>query len=278
MKKITLSTLLVLVISLFSIQLNAQNAYTYTLVSNGADSFTISAVADGGGTNEVTEVQSYGFTILLPDGITMSITSSLGGAAAFNNISAANVTMGDPAITGQHAYLITETLAATVNFPNLPATGLPSTVVTIQVAGSPATGEISIMANDSTLGAAFGGALRAYMSADTENNDVFSPVVSTVTSGLSGTISYDFSVLGTKNVELESNKFSLYPNPSSDKFFVKGMSASATVSVFSMNGKKIFSVDDYTGESINISSLSSGLYLVSIESEESKEVRRLVIK
>ena len=50
-KKNTLSTLLVLVITLFSVQYNAQNTYTYTLIDNGGCSFTIAAVVDGGETN-----------------------------------------------------------------------------------------------------------------------------------------------------------------------------------------------------------------------------------
>ena len=137
LKKNTLSTLLVLVRTLFPVQYNAQNTYTYTLIDNGGCSFTIAAVADSGETNEVTEVQSYGFTILLLDGITMSIISSLGGA------------------------------------------------------------------------------------------------------------------------------------------FCSWFSYRCNRIVYSMNGKRTLSVDDYAGKSINISTLSSGLYLVSIES---KEVRRLVIK
>lgn len=95
MKKITLNTLLVLVIALFSIQLSAQNTYTYTLIDNGGYNFTIAAVADAGGTNEVTEVQSYGFTILLPDTETMTITSSLGPAPTTTPLTSASVTLGD---------------------------------------------------------------------------------------------------------------------------------------------------------------------------------------
>ncbi|NQY31034.1 MAG: T9SS type A sorting domain-containing protein [Flavobacteriaceae bacterium] len=51
-------------------------------------------------------------------------------------------------------------------------------------------------------------------------------------------------------------------------FSVAGLTTDATVSIYSMNGKRILSVDDYAGKSINISALSSGLYLVSIESED----------
>jgi hypothetical protein len=277
MKKITLNTLLVLVIALFSIQLSAQNTYTYTLIDNGGYNFTIAAVADAGGTNEVTEVQSYGFTILLPDTETMTITSSLGPAPTTTPLTSANVTAGDATITGYQGFLITEVLGATVNLPNLPATGLPNMIATIQVNGAPIAGEIRIVANDSTLDGTYGNALEAFLTADTSNTDSFDPTVLS-SSGLSGSSFFNFSVLGTNDVNLVSNKFSLYPNPSSDTFSVAGLKADAKVSIYSISGREILSVSDYSGEAINISALTSGVYLVSIESEASKEVKRLVIQ
>ncbi len=277
MKKITLNALLVLVIALFSIQLSAQNTYTYTLIDNGGYNFTIAAVATGGGTNEVTEVQSYGFTILLPDAATMTIQSSLGPAPGTSPFTSGDVTALDPTITGHKGFLITETLGATVNLPNLPATGLPNMIATIQVNGAPTVGELRIVANDSVLGDAFGGALEVYLTADTTNTDTFNPTVASA-SGLSGTPFFDFSLLAINDVELTDYKFSIYPNPSSDTFSVAGLKAEAKVSIYSISGKEILSVSDYSGAAINVSALTSGLYLVSIESEVSKEVKRLVIK
>ena len=203
MKKITLITILTLGLGLFSSLISAQNVYTYTLIDNGNYNYSIAAVADAGGTNEITEVQSHGYTILLPDGITITIQSSLGSTPSETDISAANITIGDPAITNTHGYLITETLSSTINLPNLPATGLPNTMVTFQVNGTPTVGDISIVANNSTLGGAFGGALKAYMSADTTNTNVFPPVVTGPT-GLSGTTSYSFTVLGVNDIEILS--------------------------------------------------------------------------
>lgn len=277
MKKITLNALLVLVITLFSGQLNAQNTYTYTLIDNGGYNFTVAAVANGGGTNELTKVQSYGFTILLPDTATITIMSSLGPAPGTTPIPSGTITSFDPGITGHGGYLITETLGATINLPNLPATGLPNMIATIQVNGSPTTGELRIVANDSTLDDALGNSLQAFMSADTTNTNSFDPTV-TGASGLSGTTFFDFSLLGVNDVELGAKELSIYPNPTLNSFSVTGLTTDAAVSIYSMNGKRILSLADYVGESINVSALSSGLYLVSIESEESKEVRRLVIK
>ena len=76
----------------------------------------------------------------------------------------------------------------------------------------------------------------------------------------------------------ELSNVRLYPNPSSDSILLQNLKSTASVSIFSMSGKRVLSLQDYTGESINISGLTSGLYLVSIESETSKEVRKLVIK
>ena len=82
------------------------------------------------------------------------------------------------------------------------------------------------------------------------------------------------SVGGVELNELSGAR--LHPNPSSGSITVENLNTAAAVSIYSVNGKKVMSLDNYTGESINVSALSSGLYLVSIETEESKEVRRLV--
>ena len=93
--------------------------------------------------------------------------------------------------------------------------------------------------------------------------------------GLSGTENFTSTVFGTDDIELTSNKFSVYPNASSDSFSVSGLTANATISLYSVSGKSVFSVEDYAGEAISILDLSSGLYLVSIESENSKEVKKI---
>jgi hypothetical protein len=79
---------------------------------------------------------------------------------------------------------------------------------------------------------------------------------------------------------LSENKLGLniYPNPSSNTFSVSGLKTASKLSVYSISGKEVISVSGYSGGAINVSSLTSGIYLVSIESENSKEVKRLVIK
>jgi hypothetical protein len=79
---------------------------------------------------------------------------------------------------------------------------------------------------------------------------------------------------------LSENKLGLniYPNPSSNTFSVSGLKTASKLSVYSISGKEVISVSGYSEGAINVSSLTSGIYLVSIESENSKEVKRLVIK
>lgn len=288
MKKNTLSILLLLVISFFFNQAVAQDGYTLTLVSNGYSggtyNFTVQAVPLATSTSVANPtVQSYGYTVLIPDGAayTLAYASSIGSASMTDTpIPEVNVNaLSGGAYAGHKGFLITDTLAAPIALGSTPASLTPVDIMTLSVGGDPASGEIRLIANNSTFATAGGGSLDAYLFADMLGGTSYAnQIAGNPLSGLSGTENYSFSVLATNGVELVSNKFSLYPNPSSDNFSVAGLKAEANVSIYSVSGKKVLSVEDYTGDAINVSALTSGLYLVSIESETSKEVKRLVIK
>lgn len=133
-----ITTIIIILLSLFTIQIHAQDGYTYTLIDNSSYSFTIGAVPNTSANNFATSMQSYGFTIIVPDGVTISMTSSLGNAASATFFDGTAV--GQPSIDG---YLITETLGSPVSLV-APSTGTTSNVVTIQVNGSPTSGIIYI--------------------------------------------------------------------------------------------------------------------------------------
>lgn len=77
MKKLTPLLLLILVASLFSTQIQAQESYSYTLIHNGGYDFTIAAVPnfDSGTFKPITE--SYGFIINLPEEVTVTFNDPL---------------------------------------------------------------------------------------------------------------------------------------------------------------------------------------------------------
>lgn len=78
--------------------------------------------------------------------------------------------------------------------------------------------------------------------------------------------------------EVNHLNISLFPNPTNTSFNVRGLSSESTLTIFSLNGKKLLTKEDYTGEEIYIDDLASGLYLVAITANDSKIVKRLLVK
>ncbi|MBC8757438.1 T9SS type A sorting domain-containing protein [Kordia sp. YSTF-M3] len=268
MKKITLSTLLILVLCFFSGQLKAQDGYTYTLVDNGAYSYTIAAVPNASASNFATSVQSYGFTIIVPDGVTATITSSLGssaGATFFNGTDVAQ-----PTIDG---YLITETLGSPGSLP-APSSGTTSPIVTIQINGSPTSGILYILANNSALATAVT-PLKAFMQADMIDDAMasFTNVVDPNASALTTPFDFDFATLSTPTAELVG--VSVYPNPTTDKLNITGVTDITNVEVTNINGQLVLKPTSNL-ETIDMSSLQTGLYFVKVQTLEAQKTIKVV--
>ena len=63
----------------------------------------------------------------------------------------------------------------------------------------------------------------------------------------------------------------VYPNPASDKlFFSCKENQEVTVSVYTMNGQLLLSEQMNTSESLNVSSLAKGMYIIRINSQNYK--------
>ncbi|MFD0962865.1 T9SS type A sorting domain-containing protein [Pseudofulvibacter geojedonensis] len=181
---------------------------------------------------------------------------------------------GPSASSGNFVYQLLRTPGATNVFFDAES-GTPIIMAVFQVttgSGAPTTGSISIIDNSDAL----------ISSEPNENflNINYPTATSGSTQDILGTVDttpFSFAALSTSDVSLNLNEAVLSPNPTKGSFVVEGLKTAASVSMYSVNGKKILSIDNYQGESINTSNVSSGLYLVSIESEGSKEVRRLMI-
>lgn len=78
-------------------------------------------------------------------------------------------------------------------------------------------------------------------------------------------------VLSTPSQQLST--VAIYPNPVSDVLHVSSETSVKTLSILSMDGKKIASAE---GNSINVSGLSSGMYFVSIDSGTFKTIKKFV--
>ena len=60
-----------------------------------------------------------------------------------------------------------------------------------------------------------------------------------------------------------------YPNPATDKLFIKGYHNLIDISIFNINGQKIMNVDEFTN-SLNISELTTGIYVIQFTTLDGK--------
>lgn len=76
--------------------------------------------------------------------------------------------------------------------------------------------------------------------------------------------------------ESSVNKLSVYPNPTTESFGVKG-GAYDQLNIFDATGKLLKSVAK-SSESISVSNLAKGLYFVEIQSNGQKSIEKLIVK
>ncbi|MEM6718962.1 MAG: T9SS type A sorting domain-containing protein [Bacteroidota bacterium] len=269
MKKQKLIPLLnILILSIF--QANAQDGYTYTLIDNGAYNYTIGAVPNTSSNNFPTSVQSYGFTIILPDGVTASITASLG--------SAASATFFDGNAVGQatiDGYLITETLGSLASL-SAPSAGTTSNIVTIQVNGAPTSGTMYILENNSALATTVT-PLKSFMQADMIDNAMaeFVNVIDPNAAAVSGMSSFDFSTLSVSETN-ELALLSIYPNPVKDIIHITNKNADLIkAEIHNLNGQLVLTQENNL-TSMNVHSLPSGIYMLKVYSENAQKTIKLL--
>ncbi|MFN2261872.1 MAG: endonuclease [Psychroflexus sp.] len=75
----------------------------------------------------------------------------------------------------------------------------------------------------------------------------------------------------------EFEDISVYPNPATNNFRIKGLKSSAEVEIYSVTGKKVHSGEFEGNENISLD-LNTGLYLVKIISENKSTTKKLIIK
>ena len=270
MKKITLILAFTLLFALFSNTANAQDGYTYTLQHNGGYSFTVQAVPNVSANNFATSVQSYGFTIILPDGVTITSSSSLGGAASATFFDGNNVSM--PTIDG---YLITETLGSPVSL-SAPSAGTNSDMFTFVVNGNPVTGELKVLENNSALANSVT-PLKSFMQADMvdDGSAQYTNVVDPNASAVSGMSTFNFATLSINDVELLKNDLEIYPNPASNTLNIQTNVNIKNSSIYNLLGKKVLQT---SSTEINVSKLAAGMYLLKITSVEETQLTKRFIK
>lgn len=79
------------------------------------------------------------------------------------------------------------------------------------------------------------------------------------------------NVLG--NNEESASSLSILPNPAHDKIAISGINSPSPMTIYSAEGKKIMNSTIYDGQTIDISTLHSGLYYVNINNKNLKLIK-----
>jgi hypothetical protein len=89
---------------------------------------------------------------------------------------------------------------------------------------------------------------------------------------------YTFGTLVNSNV-LETNDFSVYPNPTSDKLNVTGLERGNKIQLYNSVGVVVFESDAKANqETISMESLPSGMYLIIVRDDITVLSRNKIIK
>jgi hypothetical protein len=86
----------------------------------------------------------------------------------------------------------------------------------------------------------------------------------------------DCDTLSTENNLIE--QLSIIPNPARDHFRLQGINTTVQISIFDTLGKKVLSTQTSENEAIDISTLQTGLYLISVTTEGQKATQKLIIQ
>ncbi|MEM6718569.1 MAG: T9SS type A sorting domain-containing protein [Bacteroidota bacterium] len=268
MRKTTFILLLCATFALFSSKANAQDGYTWTLQHNGGYSFTVQAVPNTSSNNFATSVQSYGFTLILSDGISITSNSSLGGTASLNFFDGAAISQ--PAIDG---YLVTETPGSPISLP-APSAGTNTDVLTFTVNGTPTSGDMYILENNSTLANNIN-PLKSFMQADMidDGSALFANVVDPNAAAVTGMSTFNFSTLSTEGAELQD--VNVFPNPVKNVATITGVADIESIVVTNLNGQRVLNQVSSLS-TIDMSSLKTGIYFAKITAAAGSKTVKLI--
>ena len=274
MKKFTLSTLIISMFFLLPNIVTAQG-YSFTLIDDGNYDFTLAAVTDFDSGTFTPKTQSYGFTLLVPDGVTITFnTYSPSGTAGTPNFQEGSALVSfDANMSDKDAYLVT-TDTAGANFA-AHGTGETINLVSFTVDGMPTTGDLTVLDNGADLATApaLMGAFKSFIQADVIDDG--SIVFDDVFVALTGTSSYNFATLGREDV-LELAKVSIYPNPTSDHLNIKTNAVITSIEMFDLLGKSV--LRSSSAQRIMVNHLPAGVYMLRIITEQGKLTKKVIIE
>lgn len=93
-------------------------------------------------------------------------------------------------------------------------------------------------------------------------------------------IIYDAQPVGINEQNAnKSTDFTIYPNPNTGLFFVRGLGIKNTLTVYNTLGRKVYEQDINQKENqLDLSHLSKGVYFVEVINEDNRQIKRMVIQ
>jgi len=89
-----------------------------------------------------------------------------------------------------------------------------------------------------------------------------------------GVFEYD-STLGIETISLNENAVKLYPNPVSDKLFIKSNETIKELTIYNVNGQLIMQAN-IMGNSVDVANLPLGVYFVKINTANAETIRKII--
>ncbi|MEM9679374.1 MAG: T9SS type A sorting domain-containing protein [Bacteroidota bacterium] len=266
---------LFIVLMMSTLTTGAQN-YDFTLIQNSQYNYTIAAVSqfDSGSYQPLT--QSYGFTLVLPDGAGITIDEVLpaGTNETVTPFAGTSVVAFDPTMADKDLFLVTTDTQGNAIASHGNGQVIP--LITLTVTGAPPSGEIRLLDNGSTLASAapLNGALDSFFQVDiiddatiTFNNEF---------NALTGDAAFDFAVLSVGPLPEEAQELSLYPNPAKDTVAITGDTSKLDlVEIYSINGQLVKTITNKL-EAIDIEELEAAMYMVKLYSGNNTATLKLI--
>ncbi len=89
-----------------------------------------------------------------------------------------------------------------------------------------------------------------------------------------------FNTIGETTISVEENEvsFGIYPNPVDDYLYISTNEAVKEIHIYNMLGMTVYQTAKYNGNSINVSELNNGMYLMKVITENGESVKRFIKK
>ena len=271
--------LTLLIVALLPLSLIAQDGYSFTLMHNGGYSFSVAAVPNYDSGSYTPKTESYGFALVVPDGVTITVDNLLPtGTTIINSggqpqlIEGTSVSTLDPTMADKDLFLIT----TQTNAGDLPSHVINEQLplVTFTVNGTPITGDLTLLDNGSTLANALAPGLDSFIQVDVTDDATVNFINGYL--GQTAMTTFAFDTLGS--IEFEELGIELYPNPVNEYLNIKGNSNSIQkINIFSINGQHIKQINkDFN--IINLKALEASIYFVSIETTKGIQTLKIIKK